>query len=210
MRTHGWSGAPPVDDAEARRRILDAATVCVDRLGAMEASLSDVATELGITRQTVYRYFASTDQLFVALAEDAADEFIARIVSHMRPFGGPAPAMVEGLAFTIERVPEERYLALLLRSGDAFTRGIISPVAMTFGRDLLRRTHVDWEALGYDAEDLDGLVEMMLRLIQSLAVTPLAPDGQPRTGPQLRSFLGRWLGPAIVASPDHVGQPLHI
>lgn len=197
MRTHGWAGSPPANDAEARQRILDAATRCVDRQGAMAASLSDVATELGVTRQTVYRYFPSTETLFIALAEDAADEFIGRIVARMQPYDDPGSAMAEGLAFTIESVPEERYLALLLRTGDAFTRGIISPVAMAFGRELLRRTDVDWTALGYDEDELDGLVEFMLRLIQSMAVSPLAPSGRERTGAELRAYLQRWLAPAV-------------
>ncbi len=204
MRTHGWAGAPPADDAEARQRILAAATHCVDRDGAMQASLSDVATELGVTRQTVYRYFAGTEQLFSALAEEAAEEFIGRIAEQMRPFDDPAEAMVEGVVFTIRRIPEERYLALLLRSGDAFTRGIISEVAMQFGRSLLGRMHVDWSALGYDADELDGFVEFQLRLIQSLAVSPADPSGRPRTATELRTFLLRWLGPAIPAAtpPD--------
>ncbi len=71
---------------------------------------------------------------------------------------------------------------------------------MDFGRSLLRRTHIDWEQLGYDDAELDELVEYQLRLIQSLAVTPIAPSGEPRTGPQLRAFLRRWLGPAITPS----------
>lgn len=197
MRTHGWAGAPPADDAEARRRILDAAAHCVDRDGAMQASLSDVAGELGITRQTVYRYFAGTEELFAALAEEAASEFIGRIASRMRPFDDPVEAMVEGLAFTIQRIPDETYLALLLRSGDAFTRGIISEVAMDFGREMLARTHIDWAALGYVGAELDGFVEFQLRLIQSLAATPQDPSGAARSADELRAFLRRWLGPAI-------------
>lgn len=197
MRRHGWAGSPPADDDEARLRIIEAATRCVDRQGAMQASLSDVAAELGVTRQTVYRYYPSTEELFSALASSTADEFITRIAATMLAHQDPAEAMVEGLAFTIESVPEERYIGLLLRTGDAFTRGIISEVAMDFGHSLLERSHIDWNAMGYDADELDGLVEFMLRLIQSLAVTPIAPNGEPRTGPQLRAFLLRWLGPTI-------------
>jgi AcrR family transcriptional regulator len=200
MRRHGWSGSPPANDDEARQRILDAAMRCVDRHGAMHASLSDVAAELGITRQTVYRYYPSTDELFSALAQITADDFITRIVARMDVIEDPTAAMVEGLAFTVETVPDERYLALLLRSGDAFTRGIISEIAMDFGRSLLNRSAIDWPAIGYDTDELDGLVEFMLRLIQSLALTPTSPNGQPRTGAQLRSFLDRWLGPAITAT----------
>ncbi len=200
MRRHGWAGDPPRDEGEARRRILAAAMRCVDRQGPLEASLSDVAAEVGVTRQTVYRYYASTDELFSALAQLTADEFIGRVVEHMSRFDDPATATVEGLAFTIEAIPDETYLGLLLRTGDAFTRGIVSEVAMDFGRSLLRRTHIDWEQLGYDDAELDELVEYQLRLIQSLAVTPIAPSGEPRTGPQLRAFLRRWLGPAITPS----------
>lgn len=199
MRRHGWGGAPPADEAEARQRILEAARRCVDRHGAMQASLSDVAAELGVIRQTVYRYYASTDELFSALAQVSADDFIARILDRMRPIDDPAEAVVEGLAFTIESVPGERYLALLLRTGTAFTQGIISEVAMDFGRSLLHGTDIDWRALGYDDEELDGLVEFLLRLIQSMAVTPTAPSGRSRSGTELRAYLRRWLGPAIVA-----------
>lgn len=201
MRRHGWAGSPPADDAEARQRILAAAQRCVDQHGAMQASLSDVAAELGVTRQTVYRYYAGTDELFSVLAQVSADDFIERIVARMRPVDDPAEAVVEGLAFTIESVPGERYLALLLRAGTAFTQGIISEVAMDFGRSLLRRTGIDWAGLGYDDEELDGLVELLLRLIQSMAVTPVAPSGVVRSPAERRAYLRRWLAPAIVPPP---------
>lgn len=207
MRRHGWAGDPPANDDEARQRILDAASRCVDREGAMQASLSDVAAELGVTRQTVYRYFPSTDELFSVLAQSSADDFIDRIVAQVCDIEDPAAAIVEALAFTIESVPGERYLALLLRSGDAFTRGIISEVAMDFGRSLLERTHIDFAALGYAADELDGLVEFQLRLIQSMALTPIAPNGELRTPDELRGFLARWLGPAIDVSPRVVPAP---
>lgn len=206
MRTHGWDGDPPSDDAEARRRVLDAAARCVDRAGAADTTLSDVATELGVTRQTVYRYVASTEDLFTTLAVEAADEFIDRIVAVMRPHDDVADAVVAGLAYTITAIPRERYLALLLRSGDGFARGVISDEAMTFGRQLLDRTHLDWEALGWDDGDLDELVEVQLRLIQSLVLDPATPDGTPRGPDDLRAFLGRWLAPALTRT---AGVPLN-
>ena len=61
MRTHGWAGSPPRDGEEARSRILAAAR---QRLAADgSASTSDVASDLGVTRQTVYRYFPSVEEL---------------------------------------------------------------------------------------------------------------------------------------------------
>lgn len=201
-RRHGWGGDPPADDDEARARIVAAAMRSVDRQGAMAASLSDVATELGVTRQTVYRYFPSTDDLFSVLAQVSADDFIDRIAARMGAFDDVAEAMVEGLAFTIESVPHERYVGLLLRAGsaEAFTRGIVSEVATRFGRSLLDRTDIDWRDLGYDDADLDGLVEIMLRLIQSLALTPASPSGADRGPDELRAFLRRWFAPAVTAA----------
>src|SRR5208282_5099353 len=60
VRTHGWAGRPPADDDEAVQRILAAAKLCIDRDGA-ESGIAEVARELGVTRQTVYRYFPSTE-----------------------------------------------------------------------------------------------------------------------------------------------------
>ena len=74
MRTHGWSGAAPASDDEAIARILDAAGKAIDARGA-DFSIADVARTLGVTRQTVYRYFPSTDALLVAAAVHAADDF---------------------------------------------------------------------------------------------------------------------------------------
>lgn len=197
MRRHGWGGDPPSDEAAARERIVEAGIRCVEREGAMEANLSDIAAELQVTRQTVYRYFPSTESLFVALAERSAGEFVDRVARHVGRIDDPVEALVETLAFGIESVPGERYLALLMRIGDAFAQGIISPVAMDFGLRLLRQLDVDWDDLGYGDDDLVELVEVMLRLIQSLALTPVTPRGHPRSGVELRSFLRRWFAPTI-------------
>ena len=70
MRTHGWSGSAPASDDEAIARILDAAGKAIDARGA-DFSIADVARTLGVTRQTVYRYFPSTDALLVASAVHA-------------------------------------------------------------------------------------------------------------------------------------------
>src|SRR6188474_2028341 len=79
MGRKGWAGAPPADDAEARKRIIDATLRLVDGRGAEHATLSDVADSLGITRRTVYRYFAGTEELFTAVAEIAMNGFVAQV-----------------------------------------------------------------------------------------------------------------------------------
>src|SRR5262245_8330947 len=93
-RTHGWDGRPPADDEEAIERILDATRRCIERDGA-RATVSEVAAELGVTRQTVYRYFDSTEKLLHATAFQASGPFLDRLTRHLRKIDEPAEAVVE-------------------------------------------------------------------------------------------------------------------
>ena len=196
MRRKGWAGRPPADDAEARERIIEATMLCVDRFGAAKTSLSDVAARLGITRQTVYRYFPSTEQLFLAVGLAAADTFADEVAQHVRGVDDPAEKVVEMVAYSLEQLPAQRYLVLLVSIGrsDAFSQGVTSPVGIAISRRQLLGTGVDWAALGYDDREIDDLAELTLRFIQSLTIDPGSP---PRTGAALRAYLRRWLGPAV-------------
>ena len=195
MRTHGWSGATPADDDEAIARILDAARRRIDQSG-KDFSISDVARDVGVTRQTVYRYFPSTEALLFATSVAEVGPFLDTLAQHVRRIHDPAEAVVEGIAHTLERLPHERYLGLLLTPGkaSAFSAGVTSDMAMTFGRSIVERFNVDWAAAGIVDDDLDQLVEFMLRIFQSLVIDPGRP---PHQGRELRAFLRRWIAPAI-------------
>lgn len=193
---HGWRGDPPGSEAEARERIVGAAVRCVDRYGPGKTGLSDVAHELGVTRQTVYRYFAGTDDLLAAVARSAAGSYLDRLARHLAQVTDPLEVVVEALASTIERLPEERYLSVLLTAGRSgrFFAGVTSPAAIEFACSLLERTAVDWDKVGYSRAELAELGEFALRVLESLVLDPGTP---PRSGPALRDFLRRWVGPAI-------------
>lgn len=198
MRRHGWAGDLPASDDEAVRRILDAARACIDR-GAGDVGITEVARELGVTRQTVYRYFKTTDDLLTATALDGTAAFLDRVEAHLRRRSGtPEDAVVEGVAFTLEQLPREPYLGLLLAPGrlSRFSLGITSEVAISLGRSIVDRFPVDWKSYGYTDADLDELVEQMLRMTQSLVLDPGTP---PRHGARLRTYLRRWLGTPVVA-----------
>jgi AcrR family transcriptional regulator len=198
MRTHGWGGHTPADDDEAIERILEATRVCIDREGA-NASIADVARTLGVTRQTVYRYFPSTEDLQRAVAMSATAPFLDRVDDHLAGnIGAPADIVVEGLAFSIERLPHEPYLGLLLSTArvGAFTEGMTSPAALALGRLIVERFPVDWAMHGFDSADLDGLAEHLLRMTQSFLLDLGTPV---RDGAALREYFDVWVGPAITA-----------
>lgn len=196
MRRHGWSGNIPADDDEATSRIIAAARAAIDQHGSV--SISEVAEVLTITRQTVYRYFPTVENLMTATALSAVDDFLDRLAIHMEPITDPTDAVVEGIAHTLEQLPDEKYLGLVMQPGkaSAFTAGITSEVAIGFGRSILERFNVDWDAAGFTGARLDELVELMLRVLQSFMIDPGGPT---RHGAELRGFLQRWIAPAVRA-----------
>jgi len=191
MRTHGWGGDPPASDEEAIDRILIATRSCIDAKGS-STSITDVADHLNVTRQTIYRYFASTEDLLRATAIDAAGEFMDRLATKVAHIQDPGSVVVEVVAYALEHLPSEPYLGLLLTSERAgtFAQGVTSATAMAFGRSLFQRVNVDWEAVGITNQLFDELVEHVLRTVQSLVLDPGDP---PRTGKALRQYLSRWL-----------------
>lgn len=198
MRTHGWSGSAPATDEEAIARILAAAGKAIDERGA-DFSITDVARTLGVTRQTVYRYFPSTDALLVAAAVHAASDFLDRLASHLQGITDPVEAVTEAIATALEWLPEDKHIGLLIAPGrpDAHTESVTSDVALRFADSMLRRFDVDWALLGFTDHELGELAEHLLRIIQSFVVDPGRP---PRRDQELRAYLRRWVGAALVTA----------
>lgn len=197
MRTHGWSGSPPGSDEEAVARIVAAASKAIDAHGA-DISIADVARTLGVTRQTVYRYFPSTDALLTAAATNAAKSYVDRLADHLAGITDPAEAVVEGIATTLEWLPNDKHTGLLLGPdhASAFSADVTSDVAVQFARTMLGRFDVDWVGIGFSDDDLDELAEHLLRIIQSFVIDAGRP---PRRGANLRRYLRRWVAPALSA-----------
>jgi AcrR family transcriptional regulator len=195
VRTHGWSGSAPATDDEAVARILDAAGKAIDERGA-DFSIADVARTLGVTRQTVYRYYPSTDALLVAAAVHAASDFLERLAQHLRGITEPVEAVAEAIATALEWLPKDKHIGLLVVPGraNAHTESVTSDVALQFANAMLRRFDVDWAGLGFTDDDLNELAEHLLRIIQSFVIDPGRP---PRTGEDLRDYLRRWVGAAV-------------
>ncbi|MBV1941757.1 TetR/AcrR family transcriptional regulator [Streptomyces sp. BV286] len=196
MGHHGWGGRPPASDAEARQRIIDATARCIDRHGVTKTTLSDVAGELGVTRQTVYRHFGRISDIVGEVAAQGAESFVDRMIAHLQGTTDPAEAVVEGMVFCVRTIPTEPRLSLLLQLGDtaAFGRGTTTRETIAYGAKMLRRFPVDWAAADIDEDDLNGLAEIIMRLLTSLLQHP---GEAPRDETRLRAFLNRWLAPAL-------------
>lgn len=209
MRRPAWNGSPPGGPEEARARILAAATRCLDTHGPRGTTLSRVAAELGVIRQTVYRYYPSTEALFAAVGLAARAGFVDRLVAHLAGRTDPADLVVEALAFAVEQLPGERYLTALAGAGPGavFSRYALSEVARDACREAFARTEVDWAAHGFGPAEMDELLEFLLRIVVSFveeAVPGAGPDPAApprRSGAGLRAYLDRWVAPAVRLAP---------
>lgn len=198
MGHHGWQGNPPRTEDEARQRIVAAASLCLEKFGPAKTTLSDVATELGVTRQTVYRYYANLTELLGAVAQTGLAEFVERFEKHLAGFGSPAEVAIESVVYAVRAIPSEQLIGALFQAGETeiFSRDATTPMAFSVGADILRRTGVDWSEIGVRDDELEGLAEILMRLFVSFLQSPTEP---PRTEDDLRALVRRWLGPALRA-----------
>jgi AcrR family transcriptional regulator len=199
MRSHGWGGQPPADADEARARILSATRARLTAAGT--TSTSEIADILGVTRQTVYRYFPTTEDLLDAAAMDAVVELesdlVAHTVEHLADMSGDAAdAVVEVVAYVYENLRDDPVLNRLIAPGriSKTIAGLTAPSSIALGDKLLAGFGIDWSEVGLSEDERLELVEHLLRTLQSFVLDPGDPE---RTGEELRAYLRRWVAPAL-------------
>jgi AcrR family transcriptional regulator len=82
---------------DARERILAAAERCIDRHGIRKTTMDDVASEVGLSRPSVYRYFADRDDLLVELVARHARVLNDRAHKSMSRQNSLSDQIVEGV-----------------------------------------------------------------------------------------------------------------
>ena len=102
------------DHGDLGDRILDAARRLIVRTGARKLSLSDVAMVAGVSRQSIYRYFVSKEELIDALGKQEYRRFNAALDAAISGLTGRArlEAAVGVVATFVEDQPSGRLLDL--------------------------------------------------------------------------------------------------
>ena len=194
QRRKAWNGKAPKTELEARRILLAVTQECIERHGLSKVGLSDVASAAGVTRQTVYRYFATADELFDAAAVLASGGLLERMRARVLRHEGLAERIVETLVVAIQEIPKDVHLTSLVRSGDPFA--ISSALELSFTQDEMLALSDGDRVLC--EQDRDELAEILLRLLKSFLDDP----GPKRSENALRRFLYRWLIPVIQEKLD--------
>ena len=112
-----WAGRPPLDDAEATQRIRDAARRCIDR-GGVNVRIAEVARELGVSRPTIYRHYASGQAVLLAVALESIEPLRARVASMDDDLPAtPAEVVAEVGCLLFEWLSRDSQLRQLTRFG---------------------------------------------------------------------------------------------
>src|SRR2546427_9097428 len=93
---------PSSPEEATQSRILDAAFACAGRIGLARTTMADVAREARLSRQTVYRYFASKHDLLMALVLREEEVLMGSVRAAIEPHRELRPA-VEAAFRTILR-----------------------------------------------------------------------------------------------------------
>lgn len=97
---------PPTDAAtsdDPRERILAGAERCIARYGLRKTTMEDIASEVGMSRPGVYRYFSDRDDLLIALITAHARALRERAHKLMARQSDLPDQIVEGLLYLTEQ-----------------------------------------------------------------------------------------------------------
>ena len=124
-RSTGQLAAPTSTD-DARERILAAAERCIDRHGIRKTTMDDVANEVGLSRPSVYRYFADRDDLLIELITRHARALLARAHKSISGRSSLPDQIVETVLYTAEHARR-----------DPLTRHVLDPDGTSLGKRMI-------------------------------------------------------------------------
>ena len=105
-----------MDEKGTERQIVDAAYEAVAVYGITRLSLADVAKRAHLSRQTLYRYFPSKDDLLVAVVAREEQRFRDQISAATRHAVTPRDALRAAIVATLEGVRTHPLIERLLET----------------------------------------------------------------------------------------------
>ncbi len=193
-----WRGDSPLRDA-ARLRLVKACERCILRDGLEATTLASVASEAGVSRPTVYRYFVDRDALVQATLRRGGRSLAEDLALHLEGIEGAGPKAVEAMLFVVDRVHRDPLLSSIWTAAslDAHTLGrMLDPDEVELARVALASLE---RQAGWSPVEAEEAVRFMLRLLQSLLLTP----GREKEPARQREFLVRRMLPGLGLEIDH-------
>ncbi|MDX1804171.1 MAG: TetR/AcrR family transcriptional regulator [Alcanivorax sp.] len=197
--TVSFTGDLPVTSGDAtHEKILDAGLAQFTEFGLRRTSMDDVAGQAGVGRATAYRRFGDKHRLIQAVILRECQHQLALIEADIRALDNPGEALLESFVLAVTRAHAHPLLVRLLSSEPEDILPALTvqwPVMMALFRNRLAGQIQKAHDAGYvKVQDASELAELMLRLMQSLL---LSPEGvfSPRDEASIRRLTQCYLRP---------------
>ena len=175
---------PTRGDARRDAIVQAARKVCLEK-GFSKITVSDIASEVGMTRSLFYHYFPTKEDAFDALIDESIDSFVDQLVDwNARRVAGDIEGSLDSAVALLKR--------LVLERDDAFSRSVatgsnsalyaafVHRVADRTARYICESTVVDFASL--HEVHIDHLYETFYVLITGLIMyVRTHPDVKPET-----------------------------
>ncbi|OFB37370.1 TetR family transcriptional regulator [Mycolicibacterium sp. (ex Dasyatis americana)] len=189
-----------LNDEEARSRLLDAAERCIVARGDTQIRMGEVASDAGVARSTLYRYYSARDDLLLGLIVRRIDNAFARWVRALRRPRDAASSIRELVLKPIAAVNDDDPLNRALYSSES---SVLVPVLETGTQTVtdVMAEHVaplfkQWKADGQIYDDLN--LRETMQWMSATTSFLLTADWRHRPTAAKRRFVDRYLIRALV------------
>ena len=201
MRNSDWGGNPPANHEEARQKLLQAALVCAEKFGLAKINIKRVAEEVGVTQQTVYRYFPTSEELVAATSFAVGGQLINELQLQLANCQGFEQKVLESICFLARRIPDDPFLSQYFSAQPQYElnrQQVLGDATLDYTFHALKSMYTDGKTSEAEEVWLRGLTEHILRTVLALILTP---SPQTSTEQGLRDYLTRWFLPLLQAAP---------
>lgn len=126
---------PPIESTkadDARDRILAGAERCITRYGLKKTTMEDIASEVGMSRPGVYRYFSDRDDLLTEL-----------IILHSRALRGRAHKIIARQSTLADQIVEGLLYVAQEARLDPVMRYLVDPEGSNLGQRIITSRTTD-------------------------------------------------------------------
>ena len=173
---------------KTKAKIMDAAIKCVKAWGIEKTTLNDIAKGAGCTRQTVYKYYKTKDDIIFAALIDSAATFSGNLINCINAYDGPAERILEAIMYSLTQLPNEPYLQLIT---DEKFSPLINPEVFNSEMCVGIISNCAYECVKGDPElkeQAEEIGESMTRILLSLLSIP---GPRARSEEEMRNYIRR-------------------
>lgn len=179
--------------AATRHSLMNACAAIIVRLGFKAVSMTAIAEEAGITRQTVYRYFANSDEVISATILRAGREVLEAQYLALREEGEPRDLIVTAVLTSLRLISHNVLLVKALTTGGNPRALMTTSLDKSMADRTVQELRKIGDEVGWDEQECREVNEVMVRCINSYLMMPAA-DQREAT---IRAALYKRLIPAL-------------